>query len=170
MGESILEKHFNVTPTYISRRDTKITEQEFMHAVVEFLERDLHKMSKLGDLLNMFRTESEGAWEKSLRSKLIPMLFGKGLTTRKSCENSMTLAKNYPCRERLNKIPDAHFDEVRPLKDQKAQGKLLDMLTEKRNSGGTIPLRTWQEMVRSAKKKSGQAIKHARKSKKLKIH
>jgi hypothetical protein len=160
MNETLLERHFIVTPTYIARRNTNITEQEFTHPIIEFLERDLHKMSKLGDLLNEFRSN----WKESLRSRLIPMLNAKGLAKPQSCENCMSLASKYPRQERLDKIPDSHFDEVRSLKDRKAQGKLIAALTKERDSGRTIPLKKWQQMVRSEKEKTGQLIRHGRRS------
>lgn len=157
-NESILEKHFIITPTYISRRNTEITEQQFIHAVVEFLETDLHKMGKFGDLLDEFRRN----WKASLRSKLIPMLNAKGLAKPQWSENCLSFAANVPHKERLDKIPDGHFNEVRSLKNEKAKGKLLGMLTKERDAGRTIPFSQWQKMVRSEKEKSGQEIKHGR--------
>jgi hypothetical protein len=162
MKQNLLGKHFILTPTWIALRRKRITEADFRYSVIEFLEADLHRRSRLGDLLIKYR---EAFGKERLRQTLIPEVCARLLISKKTCENSMSLAKAYPPRDRIAIVSDSHMEELLSLKNERSRAKLLTKVARERKAGRNVTLRELRKEVRRQKDRTGQRIIRGRRPK-----
>ena len=145
---------FEITDRNVSLRDTSISRDDFIEAILEYFRIIDNHRFKIGDFMSLYKRR----YPNRDMPLLLQTLLKRTTYKQSTLYNAMSLAEHYPPDERDGDLPPSQYHTLQSLRDLKFRKKIMADLKTAIKAGHPLSDTKLREIVREAKIRSGQGV------------